>query len=196
MAEQGGATGGRSFTWLWMLLAVVVVAGFLTWLGMASEPSAVAIVEEEDTTEVDAEDGTFTEVARDSLAANKGRYEGQVIRVPDLQATGGLGPQVFWGELGTPERQVPILVRLDSALAADSMQVESGNRYAVTGLVQSMTDSVAAAWLESGVLPDEGAEMQATFADYFIEASRIRPARSGGAGGGSQGADAAGNGGA
>ncbi|HSH46385.1 MAG TPA: hypothetical protein VK966_11130 [Longimicrobiales bacterium] len=193
MAEQTGATGGRSFTWLWMLLAVVVVAGFLTWLGMASEPSAVAIVEE-DTTEVDAEDGTFTEVPRDSLAADKARYAGQVIRVPDLQATGGLGPQVFWGELGTPERQVPILVRLDSALAADSVEVESGDRYAVTGLVQSMTDSVAAAWLEGGVLPDEGAEMQATFADYFIEASRIRPARSGGAGDGSQGADDAGDG--
>lgn len=177
MAEETGATRRGSLTWLWMLLALVVVAGFLTWLGMASEPSSVAVVEEEDTTDVeDGTDGTFVVVPKDSLADNKAQYAGQTIRVPDVQATGSLGPQVFWGELGTPEQQVPILVRLDSTLVNAGLEVESGSRYGITGLVQRMSDSVAGAWLESGVLPDEGAEMQATFADYFIEASNIRPA--------------------
>lgn len=173
MAERTEGAPGRSLTWLWMLLAVVVVAGFLTWLGMASEPSTVAVVEEENGENVEEEDGV-TVVPRDTLAEGKALYQGQVIRVPEVQATGNLGPAVFWGELGTPEQQVPLLVQLDSTLVEEGVEVESGARYTITGLVQPMSDSIAGVWLDAGILPDEGAEMQATFADYYMEASALR----------------------
>lgn len=176
MADESHAADGRSLTWMWMVLALLVVAGFLTWLGLTSEPSAVRIVEE-DTTEAEAAGGEFAVVPKDTLAANKGRFEGQVVRVPSLEATGMLGESVFWGELGTQQNQVPILIRMDSALAAEGMQVETGSEYSVLGMVYRMSDSIAAVWGEQGVLADEGAQMQATFADYFIEASNIRPAR-------------------
>ncbi len=176
MADESRAAEGRPLTWMWMVLALLVVAGFLTWLGLTSEPSQVRIVE--DTTEAEAEaPGEFAVVPKDTLAADKGRFEGQVVRVPSLEATGLLGASVFWGELGTQENQVPILIRMDSALAAEGMQVETGSEYSVRGMVHRMSDSIAALWGEQGVLPDEGAQMQATFADYFIEASNIRPAR-------------------
>ena len=183
MAENARTAKRRPLTWLWMLLALVTVGGFLTWLGLTSEPSTVAIVESDDGDGDVTPDG-FTVVTRDSLAANKAGYEGQLVEVPSLEATGALGPVVFWGELGTQQNQVPILVRMDSTLAAAGMQVTPGSHYLVRGSVQRMTDSIATAWGEQGVLPDEGARLQATFADYFIEASNIRPAQGapGGAG--------------
>ena len=187
MADEARAARGRPLTWLWMLLALATVGGFLTWLAMTSEPSTVAIVEDDD-----ADDGPggmggeFAVVPRDTLAADKARFEGQSIEVPNLDATGNLGPAVFWGELGTQSNQVPILVRMDSTLAASGMQIQSGSSYLVRGTVRRMTDSIATAWGEQGVLPDEGARMQATFADYFIDARNIRPASpaAGGSGGG------------
>ncbi|MBW3552575.1 MAG: hypothetical protein KY466_03645 [Gemmatimonadetes bacterium] len=181
MAHEARAAGRRPMTWLWMVLALVCVAGFLTWLGLTSEPSSVAIVEEDDG-EAQGPAGEFTVVPKDTLAADKASYEGQVVEVPRVEATGALGPLVFWAELGTQSNQVPILVRMDSMLAASGMQVQTGSDYAVRGTVRRMTDSIATAWGEAGVLPDEGAQMQATFADYYIEATNIRPARAPAAG--------------
>ena len=181
MADETRAPGRGSLTWLWMLLALVVVAGFLTWLGVASEPSSVAVIEEPEGEEEGPFGGvSFTEVGKDTLAAGKARFENQQIRVADVQATGTLGPAVFWGELGDQSNQVPILIRMDSVLAATGMQIQQGARYTVTGLVQRMTDSVGTAWAEQGVFADEGAQMQAAFADYYIRASNIRPSRGGG----------------
>lgn len=187
MAVEERTAGRRPVTWVWMVLALVCVAGFLTWLGLTSEPSSVAIVEEDQAAggAGGAGGAQATIVPKDTLAANKARYEGQTIQVPALEATGMLGPQVFWGELGTQANQVPILIRMDSTLVAAGAQVQSGGRYAVRGTVQRMTDSIATAWGEAGVLPDEGARLQATFADYYIEATNIRPAQAGGQQGGS-----------
>ena len=189
MADETRAAGRRPMTWLWMALALLCVAGFLTWLGLTSEPSTVAVVEEPEEEEGFGPGGEFTVVPKDSLAADKARYEGQVVQVPRMEATGSLGPVVFWGELGSQSNQVPILVRLDSTLAAEGMQIASGTEYMVRGTVHRMTDSIAGVWGEAGVLPDEGARMQATFADYFIEASNIRPARPEAGGQSGQGGD-------
>lgn len=176
MAVEERVEGRRPLTWLWMLLAVVTVVGFLTWLGLTSEPSTVAIVEEDGGEGEEGPGGDFTIVPKDTLAANKAAYEGEAIQVPAMEATGSLGREVFWGELGDQANQVPILVRMDSTLAAAGMQIETGTFYRVRGMVHRMTDSVAAEWGETGVLPDEGAQLQATFADYYIQASNIRPA--------------------
>ncbi len=166
----------RSRTWLWMILALVVVGGFLAWLGMASEPTAVPVAEddEEQVDEADTEDADVQLVDRETLADDKAAYEGQRIRVRGVEASASLGPRIFWGELGDQANQVPILVRLDSA-AAQGWQLEQGAAYNLTGTMQRMTDSVAAEWGEQGEFSGEGEEMQATFTDYFIQTSRIRP---------------------
>ena len=176
------STSRRSMTWVWMVLALVVVGGFLVWLGMASEPTAVPVAEGEETVEA-GPDANIPLVAKDTLAADKAAYEGQIIRVQEVEATTELGAAIFWGELGDQANQVPILVRLDSA-AAEGWQMQQGGRYNLTGRVSRMTDSVAAARGEQGEFRSEGEEMQATFTDYFIQASRIRPTRSGSSGGG------------
>ena len=178
MADEAGR---RSLTWLWALAALVVIAGFLVWLGVASEPSQVAVVEEEgEATEQQAEaamGGGATVVPRDTLAANKARFAGQNVEVQRVEATGRLGPRIFWGELGTPSRQVPILVRMDSAAAAATDSVPTGTFYNIAGVVQAMTDSLATAWGEAGEFAGEGEQMQATFADFYIQASAVRRSR-------------------
>lgn len=175
-AAKAGPGAGRGKTWMWMLLALVVVGGFLAWLGMASEPTAVPVAEddEEQVDEADVEDGDVQLVDRETLADNKAAYEGQRIRVRGVEASAELGPRIFWGELGDQANQVPILVRLDSA-AAEGWQLEQGAVYNLTGTMQRMTDSVAAEWGEQGEFRGEGEEMQATFTDYYIQTSRIRP---------------------
>lgn len=173
-------TSDRSLTWVWMVVSLLVVGGFLVWLGMASEPTAVVVAEDEDTAAASDTIGAgaagATPVPKDTLAENKAAYEGQVIQVSKIEATSPLGPRIFWGELGTRENQVPILVRLDSA-AAEGWQLQQGAQYTITGELQRMTDSVATAWGEQGEFTGEGEQMQATFTDYFIQASRIRPSR-------------------
>jgi hypothetical protein len=175
-SEEPKAPGSR--TWLWMILSLVVVGGFLVWLGMASEPTAVpVIVDEDEETESELAEGVVA-VPKDSLAENKAAYQGQRIRVSEVEATASLGPAIFWGELGDRTNQVPMLVRLDSA-AAEGWQIREGGMYNITGAVERMTDSVAGDWETKGEFTGEGEAMQATFTDYFIQASEIRAARGG-----------------
>jgi hypothetical protein len=47
----------------------------------------------------------------------------------------------------------------------------------MTGQVGAMSDSLATAWAEQNEFAGEGEQMQAAFADYYIQVSRIQPAR-------------------
>ncbi|MFP4623915.1 MAG: hypothetical protein ACLFRX_07045 [Gemmatimonadota bacterium] len=182
MAEEkaGGPerqSSGRSYTWLWMILALAVMGGYFYWMGATSEPSSLAVVEDTTAEEEEEPDGAVV-VDKDSLAANKAVYQGQLVRVDRVQATASLGPAIFWGELGTQANQMPILVRLDST-AAEGWEMRQGARYTVTGEVLRMSDSLATVWGEQDEFTGEGEQMQAAFTDYFIQASRIRPSRGG-----------------
>ena len=162
-----------SYAWLWMILALVSVGGFLTWLGMTAEPTSVAVVEEEDEGAI-MDPPSVTVVPKDTLAANKAAYVAQQIRVHNVAATGDLGDQIFWGELGDRTTQVPILIRLDSAAAA-GFDPQPGAQYSVRGRVFPMTDSLASAWGDQGMFYGEGEETQAAFTDYYMQVSDVRP---------------------
>lgn len=175
--ETGGSGRTRaskpgSLAWLWMLLALVGVGGFLTWLGMEAKPTSVVVAEEEDPTVMDPP--SILVVSKDSLATDKAGFVARDIRVHNIAATGNLGPRIFWGELGDPTNQVPILVRLDSA-AAEGFTAQMGAFYSIRGRVFPMNDSIAKAWGEAGEFSSDGNELQAEFADYYMQATDIRP---------------------
>jgi hypothetical protein len=175
MADTGRAPAGRPMTWVWMVLALVVVGGFLTWLGMASEPSTVAVIDENgDARNGGPDDTGLVTVERDTLAANVGRFLDQRVRVLGVEATGRLGPGIFWGELGDPGRQVPILVRMDEAVAG-VVEIQQGVEYTITGQVHQVTDDLVERWAGQDEFTGEGEQLQATFADYYIQASAVRP---------------------
>jgi hypothetical protein len=176
MADVGRAPAGRPMTLLWMVLALVIVGGFLTWLGIASEPTTVAVVENDGDANDDLANGALTVVERDTLAANMSRFEGQQVQVRGVQSTGRLGPGIFWGELGDQERQVPILVRMD-AEQAEAVQIQQGVDYTILGVVQRVDEALVNTWAEQGEFTGEGEQLQATFADYYIQATSVRPTR-------------------
>lgn len=172
-SKGGSQTPSGSYTWLWMILALVAVGGFLTWLGMEAEPTAVTVVEEEEDPAI-MDPPSIPVVPKDTLAADKQRFVAQDIRVHNVGAGGTLGDQIFWGELGDPTTQMPILIRLDSASAA-GFDPQIGAFYSVRGRVFPMSDSLAMAWGEQGQFYGEGEQTQAAFTDYYIQASDIRP---------------------
>jgi hypothetical protein len=177
MADVGRAPAGRPMTLLWMVLALVIVGGFLTWLGIASEPTTVAIVEDDrNANGDDLANGALTVVERDTLAANVARYEGEQVQVRGVQSTGRLGPGIFWGELGDQERQIPILVRMDAA-QAEAVQIQQGVEYTILGVVQRVNEELVNTWAAAGEFTGEGEQLQATFADYYIQATTVRPTR-------------------
>jgi hypothetical protein len=177
MADRGRAPAGRPMTWVWMILALVVVGGFLTWLNIASEPSAVVIVDGNDEDDQNGPAGAgVTVVERDTLAVALERYANEQIRVQGVQATGILGPAIFWGELGDMTQQRPVLVRLDQPLAGDA-RIEAGVEYTITGQVLPVTEQLVDTWAQADEFAGEGEQMQAAFADYYIQASAVRPTR-------------------
>jgi hypothetical protein len=180
MADLGRAPAGRPMTLLWMVLALVVVGGFLTWLAVASEPTTVLVLEDNDMNGDPDElgNGAITVVDRDTLAVNMSRYAGQQLQVRGVAATGRLGPGLFWGELGDQERQVPILVRMEPA-AAEAIQIQQGVAYSIVGVLDRVSDALVNTWAEQGEFAGEGEQLQATFADYYIAATVVRPTRGG-----------------
>jgi hypothetical protein len=174
MADLGRAPAGRPMTVVWMVLALVVVGGFLTWLGTASEPTTVVVADDYDDNDVDRNGDAVTTVPRQTLAEDRSTYLGRQIRVEGVESTGRLGDAIFWGELGDMERQVPILVRMDPAVAG-GVEIRPGTSYVITGVVQRVTEEQVNEWAEQGEFAGEGEQLQATFADYYIQASAVRP---------------------
>jgi hypothetical protein len=142
---------------------------------VASEPTTVAVVEANgDEDDLDETGAPVTVVERDALRDNVGGHTGQRIRVRGVESTGRLGPAIFWGELGDPGRQVPILVRLDPAQAG-TLDIRQGVAYTITGEIHQVTEDELNTWAEQGEFAGEGEQLQATFADYYIQASSVRP---------------------
>lgn len=162
----------RSFAWLWMLLALISVGGFLTWLGMEAEPTSVPVMETEGDAMMDPP--AIPVIAKDSLADRKADFVAQDIRVHNVAITGTLGDRIYWGELGDRNTQVPILLRLDSASAA-GFTAQTGTFYSVRGRTYPMNDSIANAWGDDGEFSSEGNQMQAMFTDYYMDLTDIRP---------------------
>lgn len=160
-----------SYTWIWMLVAVLMVGAFMVWLSIASEPSEVAVVSEEDGNGDDADDPDAVTVSVGDFAANPDGHTGQRVRLREAQVQARLGEQAFWMEL---PGGVPYLVRMMPEVVERAVTVNQGDRVDITGQVHEMSDSVIADWEANGVLRTEGERMQAEFATTYLEAHRVR----------------------
>lgn len=183
MTEKPNArrTPAGQFNWLWMIISVLAVGGFMAWLAANSEPgSAMQVVEDEDQL---AEGGMAVTLA--DLAVGTDALMGQLIRIEDVRVASRLGGQAFWTTL---PNNTPFLIRLNADVVGGGFAVQSGDVVTVTGRLNAMSDSVLAEWQQAGVLTDEGQRMEAEFAILFVEASRAVRTAAGGAGGGDAGA--------
>ena len=103
---------------------------------------------------------------------------GQTVTLENVQVASRMGEHAFWIEF---PNETPYLVKLEPALTDGGLSVASGERYRITGRVVTMTDSVLAAWQDSGAITDEGQMAEAQFATSFLEVqSAERTAAAGG----------------
>lgn len=114
------------------------------------------------------ENGDALSVAQ--FAANPAAYDGQEVTLDSVAVASRLGEQAFWM---TFPNENAYLVKLDSALVAGGTRVASGEAYRVSGRVVTMSDSVLAAWEQSGAIADPGQRAEAQYAMSFIEANRL-----------------------
>jgi len=166
-----------------MILAFLVVIGFLYWLNVTAEPTQVPIVEEAEDTR-----GSGASAILDvtDFLASAGQYDGQVVEVTGARISSRLGPQAFW--IGPDDD--PFLVKMGSDLVAAGTEVLVGQTASLVGTVWMMTDSAHAAWDGEGAFPTDGDKIVAEFAigSPFLEIFSVGdPGETGGAGEGEAG---------
>lgn len=164
-----------------MLLAFVLVGGFLYWLNLTAEPTEVEIVE--DTSDEGGMSASAILAVEDFLANPEGQIDA-VVEVTGARVASRLGQQAFW--IGPDD--APYLVKMGPDLVADSTEVLVESTVNIVGTVFMMSDSVLTSWDSLGVFSNEGDRIVAEFATSFLEAYEI----DGAAGGGNDGEGAAG----
>jgi hypothetical protein len=165
------------YNWAWMVAAVAIVAAFLVWLTIASEPSQVAVVENDN----DADNEGVPTVPVAEFGTNPDFFAGERLRVPDLYVQARLGPSAAWVEL--PDG-MPNLVRLLPRVREQGIELQPRDSIAVTGTVVPMTDSILDDWRAQNILETESQRLEPEFALSFLEASSVRVTRPGAAAGG------------
>ncbi len=150
-----------------MILAFLVVIGFLYWLNITAEPTEVVIVEEED-----SRSGRVSAILDvTDFLSDPGQYEGRVVEVSRARVASRLGPQAFW--IGTDAS--PFLVKMGPDLVESGTEVLVEQRLTLTGTVWMMGDSTHSAWDAQGAFPNDGDKTVAEFAigSPFLEVTQI-----------------------
>jgi hypothetical protein len=93
-----------------MILAFLVVGGFLYWLSITAEETEVEIVEGEG--EEEEMIPTAATLTQSEFLGGAAEYEGQTIEVTNVRVASRLGPKAFW--VGPDDN--PYLVKIDEEL--------------------------------------------------------------------------------
>lgn len=164
--QRSGGSGGGVPTWAVAALALVLVGGFMVWLGMTAEPTNVQVVPEEapvDSTALAA--AQVPSVPLLDFAENTEQYEGQQVRLDNVPVDSRLGERGLW--LKMPNQGLYLV-----QTAPDAPLVQPGQNITAVGTVQPMTDSIVTAWLDQGLIQPEQ-EIEARYATSFLDASYI-----------------------
>ncbi len=150
-----------------MVLAFVVIGGFLYYLNRASQEQVVEVVEAAE--EAPAGTGTATPVEWATFAAAPESYMGQRVRISGLEVVSRVGGSAFWVEA---PGDTYYLVRMLPAVAESGVQVQPGAVVTVEGSPHAMGDSVLTAWEQQGVITS-GQRAEAEFATSFLEVAAV-----------------------
>ncbi|HSH74966.1 MAG TPA: hypothetical protein VLA09_04765 [Longimicrobiales bacterium] len=179
MADNASRRGAVEMGTILMILAFVIIGGFLYWLNVqAAVERELAIVED---TVPDDTGLTAQTVAGEDIQMDATPFEGQEIRLASFEVQSTLGTQGFW--LGMPNGN-PFLVSMSPEVMAAGVAVATGSRATVIGTVHAMNDSTLTAWTEAGTI-GEGDRIVAEFATHFLEATDVQVSGGGASDGGS-----------
>lgn len=151
-----------------MIVAFLAIGGFLYWLNITSEPTELAVAEENRAANLPQ----AAPVSPVEFAEGPEQYEGERIRIPNIAIRDIMGLNLLWFHLAD-EEETPYLVRVDRRFVDEDIQVLRDDVISLSGTVHAMSDSVITAWEDLALFTEEGqravVEAQAT----FIEADQI-----------------------
>lgn len=136
-----------------MIVAFVVMAGFMYWLSVASEPTEFAVAEE-----AGEQPQSVSMVA---FSSNPAGYEGILVEMDGIQVQEILGTRAFLFAL---QDGSPYLVRTPVTAAAP----EPGASVHMVGRVAPLDATLLATWAQEGLLADSASRATVeSFTSYF-----------------------------
>lgn len=186
MPKNGSRRGATNLGTPLMIVAFVVIGGFMYWL--SAQAAAERAMQEVEETPVDTMPSVRV-VPIEDVQSDASPLVGEEIRLQGINVASLLGEQGFW--LETPSGN-PFLVSKGPEVTAAGVTVGQGDRVAVIGVVHEMNDSTLNAWTEAGTIV-EGDRIVAEFATHYLLASDVQTTGGGGAaadttgGGGNEG---------
>jgi hypothetical protein len=170
MADNASRRGAANLGMPLMIVAFIVIGGFLYWLNLQAEAERASDLAEEAAIEEVTEGlagGTL--VAAQDIQMDASPYEGQEIRLEGVPVASGLGTQGFWIEM--PNRN-PFLVSMSEGVKAEGLAIVPGQSASVVGTIYAMSDSALSAWTTAGAV-GEGDRLAAEFATHYLEATAV-----------------------
>lgn len=150
-----------------MILAFLVIGGFLYWLSAQAAAERASRVVEEPV--VEESSTTARTVTGEEIQMDATPFEGQEIRLASFNVASTLGTQGFWLEMPNGN---PFLVSMSPDVMAEGVAVAAGSRATVIGTVHAMNDSTLTAWTDGGTI-GEGDRIVAEFATHYLEATDV-----------------------
>ena len=170
MPNNGSRRGATNLGTPLMIVAFVVIAGFMWWL--SQQAAAERALQEAQAAEAAAAEDTATTVQLvpvEDIQMDATPFVGEEIRIRGVNVASLLGEQGFW--LETPSGN-PFLVSMGPEVQAAGTAVQPGSAVTVVGTIQTMDASVLDAWTEAGTIA-EGDRIVAEFATHYLQASDV-----------------------
>lgn len=170
MADNASRRGATNLGTPLMIVAFVVIGGFMYWLGsQASADIAERQALADSIAAADAERARLEDlmISAEALQRDAEPFEGREVRLEGMPVASALGTQGYWIEMPNGN---PFLVSLGEGVG--SVQLQPQDTVNVEGFVTAISDSILNAWTEAGTI-GEGDRLAAEFATHFIEASHV-----------------------
>ncbi len=169
-------TSGGQKTWIFAILAVVLIIALMLWLAQQSGEMARVAAVEGDTVGATAPGGEAAPagdvVMLEALAQDPESHLRRTVVVQNVPVAAALGPRAFWGDI---PGQNPFLVILGQNIVDVQMPV-SGQRLNIQGTVQPVTDQVLDDWVTSETI-SAGSRDEASFATHYLLAGSASTVR-------------------
>ena len=168
MTDRRARRGAVEMGTVMMVLAFLVIGGFIYWLsGQVAAERELEIVEDT-TAEMVDNFGDAVPITAADIMTDASPYAGQLVRLAPQTVLSMVGQQGF--TLDFPAG--PFLVSYSDQEITDGFAVAPGDVVRVTGRITAMTPEIAGGWQEAGRL-NEGERMVAEFAVHFLQAEDI-----------------------
>ena len=155
-----------------MILAFIVIGGFMYWLsGQAAAERASRVVEEvpEEESGMVAGEGDVTLGEMTAVGVDPEAFVGETIRGIGYEVASAFGTAGFW--VNTPSGN-PFLVTYTEELKATGITVAQGDYVDVVGELLRMEISYLDEWLAQGEINDND-KIIGEFATHFVAADEV-----------------------